>query len=242
MEHSNAYRIYPCGDQAITLELGNTIDKTINRQVISLFYFLQEKHFPVVKDIIPSYHTLTLVYDLLQLKKLLPAGTGFDYMRNLLEQALQDCELQPTASRKIRVPVCYDDAFGADLAAVADVHGLSVPEVIDLHTSRSYYVYLIGFLPGFAYMGSVDERIATPRRSSPRTTVAAGSVGIAGEQTGIYPFDSPGGWQLLGRTPLRMFDASREEPALLQPGDEVQFYPIAIAEYNTLQQHGHPHS
>jgi inhibitor of KinA len=182
------------------------------------------------------------VYDLLGVKKLVAAGSGFDYMQTLLLQALQDCELQPTASRKIRVPVCYDDAFGPDLAAVATAHGLPVPEVIDLHTSRPYYVYLIGFLPGFAYMGSVDERIATPRRSSPRTMVAAGSVGIAGEQTGIYPFDSPGGWQLLGRTPLRLFDASRSEPALLQPGDEVQFYPIDIAEYNTLQQHGHTHS
>jgi inhibitor of KinA len=242
MELSNTYRIYPCGDQAITLELGNTIDQAINRRVISLFHFLKEKQLPLVKDIIPSYHTLTVVYDLLQVKKLTTAGTVFDYMQTLLQRALQDCELQPTASRKIRVPVCYDDAFSPDLAAVADAHGLSVPEVIELHTSRSYYVYLIGFLPGFAYMGSVDERIATPRRSSPRTAVVAGSVGIAGEQTGIYPFDSPGGWQLLGRTPLRMFDASRAEPALLHPGDEVQFYPIDIAEYNTLQQHGHPHS
>ncbi|MBV9989633.1 MAG: 5-oxoprolinase subunit PxpB [Chitinophagaceae bacterium] len=238
MHPSTDYRFYPCGDHALTLELGNRIDRQINQQVIALFQFLQDRRLPWIKDLIPSYHTLTVVYDLLQLTGSENKTTAYDQALTLMQQAIAACELKTTASRKVQIPVCYDPVFGPDLSFIADAHGLSVAETIALHLSRSYRVYLLGFLPGFAYMGSVDEKIATPRRSSPRVSVAAGSVGIAGEQTGIYPFESPGGWQLLGRTPLRLFDAHRAQPALLQPGDEVQFYAIDITEFNNLQQHG----
>jgi inhibitor of KinA len=129
-----------------------------------------------------------------------------------------------------------------DIDLIAQSHGLTSSEVIALHTARIYRVYLIGFLPGFAYMGTADKRIATPRKTSPRISVPAGSVGIAGEQTGIYPFDSPGGWQLIGRTPLQLFDTNSTTPCLLQPGDEVQFYPIDISEFNQLSNNGHPRS
>ncbi|MDB5197332.1 MAG: hypothetical protein JWP88_1703, partial [Flaviaesturariibacter sp.] len=133
--------------------------------------------------------------------------------------------------RQLRIPVCYDQAFAPDLKTVAAQAGLSVEEVIHIHTHTSFRVYMIGFLPGFAYMGEVPDAIAVARRSEPRTKVSAGSVGIAGKQTGIYPFDSPGGWQLIGKTPASLFRKKEASPTLFQPGDEVLFYPITINEF-----------
>jgi len=233
-------RIYPTGDHAITIEIGDRIDAGINQQVITLFRQLKALNHPGVRDIIPAYQTLTVVYDPLSIKKHLSHPTVYEHMEQwLLEHAT--IHASATANnRHIRIPVCYDPLFGLDTAFIAQSHGLSVDEVIRLHTNRTYRVYMIGFLPGFAYMGTTDERIATPRKTSPRTTVPAGSVGIAGEQTGIYPLDSPGGWQLIGRTPLVMFDINNTTPCFLQPGDEVQFYSIDIDTFHQLTNHGHP--
>lgn len=139
----------------------------------------------------------------------------------------------PKHADPVRIPVCYDSSLGPDLVSLANTHGLSAEEVIQIHTSRLYSVYMLGFLPGFAYMGTVDPRIQTPRRAAPRTQVPAGSVGIAGMQTGIYPLASPGGWQLIGRTPLPVFQPDASSPSLLQPGDHVQFYPITLQAFET---------
>lgn len=236
MSTASAYRIYPCGDHAISITWGDTITVTANRQVMALYHYLSEKKIPGVLDLIPAYTSLTLVYDLAMLIRTNPDQSVYAMMEAQLQQAV----LSVTAgavpiSRKIHIPVCYDHSLAPDLSALAAHHQLSVEEVIQIHTAPTYRVYMIGFLPGFAYMGSVDERIRTVRKSSPRTKVPAGSVGIAGEQTGIYPLDSPGGWQLIGQTPLQLFDATRTDPCLLQPGDEVQFRSISLTEFHKLK-------
>eukprot|EP01136_Pigoraptor_vietnamica_P038048 Opistho-1_new@106825 len=158
-------------------------------------------------------------------------------MESQLQEATRSVALDTaTIANRITIPVCYDLSLAPDLVELATLHQLSVEEVIQLHTAQTYRVYMIGFLPGFAYMGSVDERIRTARKANPRTKVPAGSVGIAGEQTGIYPLDSPGGWQLIGQTPLPLFDATRTDPCLLQPGDEVQFCSISLTAFHKLKQ------
>ena len=169
------------------------------------------------------------------LKKQSPASSVYDRMCNQLEAAAKDCTVISTIARAIQIPVCYDVSMAPDLALIADLHHLSIEQVIQLHTEKLYRVYLVGFLPGFAYMGNVDEKIATPRKSKPRTLVPAGSVGIAGEQTGIYPFDSPGGWQLIGQTPIEMFSVEKPQPCYLRTGDEVQFYPVTLNEFAKLK-------
>jgi len=141
-----------------------------------------------------------------------------------------------TKNKVIEIPVCYDKDFGIDLERVAQHTQISIHEIIQIHTSKTYHVYMLGFLPGFAYMGIVDERISTPRLITPRTNVAAGSVGITGSQTGIYPLDSPGGWNILGRTPIQLFNAGKEQPCLLQPGNTVKFISITKAAFDQLKQ------
>lgn len=226
------YHIYPCGDHAVTIELGDGINADVNQNVISLFQHLTGHKIEGVKDLIPAYNTLTVVYDTSFLKKKNPAISVYETISEHLQKAAAVVnEKISSATRLVKIPVCYDPSLVPDLISLAETHQLTVEEVIRLHTSKTYRVYMIGFLPGFAYMGSVDERIVTPRKTQPRTMVPAGSVGIAGEQTGIYPFDSPGGWQLIGQTFIQMFDAKKEAPCYLQPGDEAQFYPVSIAEF-----------
>ncbi|MDB5211229.1 MAG: hypothetical protein JWQ30_2056 [Sediminibacterium sp.] len=229
---STPYHIYPCGDHAVTIELGDGINAAVNQNVISLFQYLTEHKIEGMKDMIPAYNTLTIVYDTSLLKKKNPGIPVYETISAHLQKAAGLAnEKNAARARLIKIPVCYDPSLAPDLVSLAETHQLSVDEVVKLHTARTYRVYMIGFLPGFAYMGSVDEKIITPRKTQPRTMVPAGSVGIAGEQTGIYPFDSPGGWQLIGQTFTQMFDEKKETPCYLQPGDEVQFYPVSIAEF-----------
>jgi len=233
---SLAYQIYPCGDHAITITWGNAITEAANQQVMALYRYLCEQKIAGVLDLIPAYNSLTVVYDLAMLIKTNPDRSVYAMMESQLQQAVRLVEYDTaTVSNKITIPVCYDLSLAPDLPALAALHQLTIEEVIQLHTAPIYRVYMIGFLPGFAYMGSVDERIRTARKSSPRTKVPAGSVGIAGEQTGIYPLDSPGGWQLIGQTPLQLFDATRTDPCLLQTGNEVQFRSISLTEFHKLK-------
>lgn len=230
------YHIYPCGDHAVTIELGNEVAVDVNQKVLAVFDYLKENQPEGIKDIIPAYNTLTLVYDAVFLKKKYPAVSVYDTVCAQLQAAAAAVINQKiTASRLVKIPVCYDLSLAPDLFTLAESHQLSIEQVIQLHTSKTYRVFMIGFLPGFAYMGSVDEKLITPRRAQPRTVVPAGSVGIAGEQTGIYPFDSPGGWQLVGQTPVQLFDIKKEIPCYLQPGDEVRFYAISLDEF--IKQH-----
>jgi inhibitor of KinA len=236
MTTRHMYHIYPCGDHAVTIELGDAIDITINQKIIFLFRYLKELNIYGVRDVIPAYHTLTLVYDLALLKKQNPKASVYDEMKAHLQKAFDLMKETPAVTTKlVEIPVCYDPSLAPDIVSLAAEHKLSVEEVVKLHTEKTYRVYMTGFLPGFAYMGTVDAKINTPRKQQPRTMVPAGSVGIAGEQTGIYPFDSPGGWQLIGQTPVVMFDARREEPCFLRAGDEVRFHPVTLNEFNKLK-------
>lgn len=243
MPISHNYHMYPCGDHALTIEWGDAIDVSVNKMVIALFDLLKAQGIKGVKDVIPAYHSVTVIYDTALLKKQVKTATVYEWISRqvgkLIDNSIADTEKK---SRLVRIPVCYDLSLAPDLVSLAGIHKMNIDEVVKLHTGKTYRVYMIGFLPGFTYMGSVDEKINTPRKINPRTLVPAGSVGIAGEQTGIYPVDSPGGWQLIGQTPVKMFDAANDEPCYVQPGDEVQFYPITLTEFQKQKQDGTSHS
>jgi len=213
-------RIHLSGDTMMLVELEHAIDPMTNRRVIALAERLQARLGNRVRDIVPAYCSVGIHFD--------PLTTDLAALQGVIErEAAQDV----VASRKndrsiVEIAVRYGGTDGPDLQSVAEWAQCSPEEVIERHSSRTYRVYMLGFVPGFSYMGRVDERIAAPRRRVPRDRVPAGSVGIAGEQTGVYPIATPGGWQLIGRTDAVMFDASRSRPSLLQPGDEVRFVPL----------------
>lgn len=232
MNSAIQYRIFPLGDAAITVDFGNVIDETINRKVQALFYQLLDDPLTGMIEAVPAYSSVTIYYDVYTTRKILPGGkTVYDFMVEQMNERLKRSFSETdTASRLVNIPVCYEKEFAPDIEELAKEKNISVDEVIRIHTSKQYQVYMLGFLPGFAYMGKVDERIIIPRKPQP-VTVAAGSVGIAGKQTGIYPLASPGGWQIIGRTPLMLFDAMKGEPTLLKTGDTVQFISITKNEF-----------
>ena len=223
------YPILPCGDCAVTVQVGYEISEETNRKVVSLMRALAEAAIPGLRELVPSYSAVCVHYD--------PEQISYE---QLLER-LNDLEIKElsseSASQKIvEIPVCYGGEYGPDLAFVAEHNGLSPEEVIAIHSGGTYLVYMLGFLPGFAYMGGMDERIATPRLTSPRARIPAGSVGIAGGQTGIYPLASPGGWQLIGRTPVKMFAMEGETGKFaLSAGDRVKFVPITEEQYREME-------
>ena len=217
-------KILPCGDQAVSIEFGDSIDPKINQKVLHLFDRLRARPVSGIKDLIPSYRSLLIQYDPLILSK--------EKLETFLRQQLPGLgQVISPMGRIITIPVCYGGSFGPDLPEVAEYHEMTPSEVIALHSAVTYRVYMIGFSPGFPFLGGLDPRLHTPRKKSPREKVPAGSVGIANQQTGIYSLDSPGGWRVIGRTPLRLFDLSREEPLLLEAGDRVLFQPITEKEY-----------
>lgn len=243
---SELVSIYPISENALTVCLGDKMDVAINDRVFRLFQYLHRHPNPFWKDLIPAYCTLTVVYDVHVIRKYHPSA--FEWVTHEMERALKACkEREILPARKLRIPVCYDSEFGFDIKSLAKTHKLSVDQVIELHTQQTYRVYMLGFLPGFAYMGIVDDKIATPRLATPRKHVPAGSVGIAGNQTGIYPLNSPGGWNVIGRTPHQLFNPQAcvdtsvgkgtgfyELLVFFQPGDEVKFYPISKEAYDSF--------
>ena len=234
------WQTYLLGDHAIVFSLSSIMDEKIVAQIQSLNYFIQSKKIKGLIDFIPSYHTLTIVYDIIPLYQTLTAAFanssieqfGAQLLKEFLIISVQELT-DPIEKKLITIPVCYDENFGIDLASIAAQKKMSTQEVIELHTQRVYSVYCLGFMPGFAYMGKVDEKIQTPRHEKPRAKVLAGSVGIAGAQTGLYPKDSPGGWQIIGRTPISLFDPIHL--ATLHVGDRVQFYAISMTEFLEIQ-------
>lgn len=235
-EINPAYRIYPLGDRALSVDWGNRIDPGLNARVTALFERLHLTAWPGITNLVPAYSSLGVVFDAAALARQYPGHRPFDLVRQYVEAQMNalDTLPAPPPGRLVEIPVCYEPGYAPDLDALASRAGLTPDDVIHLHCTVEYRVYLLGFLPGFAYMGSVDPRIATPRQLTPRARVPAGSVGIAGQQTGIYPQASPGGWNLIGRTPLRLFDARAVDPSLLRPGDRVRFYPISPALFQQL--------
>lgn len=221
----------PLGDHALTITVGNSIDEATHRRVRAISAALDSHPITGVVDQVPAFASLVVHYDPERI-----AGDATEPPYQRLVSSLSDLlahvgdeTLPPPRTQE--VPVCYGGELGPDLEDVARQHDMSTSDVIEIHTTGDYLVYMVGFMPGFAYLGGLDERLVTPRRSSPRTAVPAGTVGIGGLQTGVYPLASPGGWNLIGRTPLRIFDVTREEPALLATGDRVKFRAITLAEF-----------
>jgi KipI family sensor histidine kinase inhibitor len=216
-------RVAAAGDSALVAEFAARIDPDINERVRVLAAALRRQWGAILRDVVVGYCTVTVYFDPLQVDA------------SWLESEIYAIEARtresvPDGGASIEVPVCYDDDLGPDLPDVAGFGGCSREEVVALHTARTYRVYMVGFIPGFAYMGEVDPRIAAPRRSTPRTAVPAGAVAIAGGQTGIYPAVTPGGWNIIGRTSLKPYDPERIEPFLFRPGDEVRFVRVSRAE------------
>ena len=220
----NTFRIVPAGESALIVEFEEQIDPAINARAIACAQNVEAARIPGVLDVVPTYRSVAVYFD--------PLRTDGDALLARLEDAAAQPQPESTAAREpVRIPVCYGGDLGPDLAGVAAFAGLPESDVVSAHCAPTYRVFMLGFVPGFAYLGIVDSRIAMPRHATPRVRVPAGSVGIAGVQTGVYSAETPGGWQLIGRTPLKPFDPSRDQPFLMQAGDAVQFYPIDRAEY-----------
>ena len=196
-----------------------------------------ENPFKGLKDVIVAYSSFTIVYDPFIIRKHhAVTSTVFEWIEKKLHLAHEQSVISPDNSRSItRIPVCYDEEFGIDLNEVSSSTSLSIEEIIGMHLSRNYRVFMLGFLPGFAYMGRIEERLILPRKETP-IAVNAGSVGIVSNQTGIYPLNSPGGWHIIGRTPVKMFDAKESVPVKLTPGDEVHFYRVTRKEFDILME------
>jgi inhibitor of KinA len=221
-------RYLPVGDNALLVEFGSTVDLDINRRVHVLDHVIFKAKLKGVKECVPTYRSLLIYYD--------PSETSYEpliFQIKDLEAKLDESSVF-AHERVLEVPVVYGREYGPDLGYVARYHGLQEGEVVQLHSGRDYTVYMVGFVAGFPYLGEVVEEIATPRLKTPRLRVPAGSVGIAEKQTGIYPCESPGGWQIIGRTPLKLFDIERRPPALILPNDTVRFRPIEKEEFENL--------
>ena len=230
------YKIYSLGDAGITLDLGNEIDQKLNQKVLAMHKWLKKESFPGICELVVGYSSITILYDafLVNQKNKIQSSV-FEFVKAKLEKAYTEApDLVETDQTVVNVPVCYEAEFGKDLELVSNATGTSLEEVVRIHTSREYYVFMIGFIPGFAYMGELDERIQLPRKDAPEA-VTAGSVAIAGGQTGIYPLDSPGGWHVIGRTPLKLFDKEAEKPVLFSPGQRIQFQPVTRKEFEQWQ-------
>ena len=213
----------PAGDKTLVVELGDAIDPEINRRVHSLTRAVERAAVPGVFDLVPTYRSLLVYYD--------PLTVSPSELQSKIVEAEQMLnEHTVGVARVVHLPTLYGGEYGPDLEFVAQHAGLSPEGVVDIHSSTDYLVYMMGFTPGFPYLGGMSEKLTTPRLDTPRTEIPAGSVGIAENQTGVYPVASPGGWQLIGRTPLSLFDPLSDQPSLLDAGDYVRFTPIATEE------------
>jgi len=224
----------PLGDHAIMVKLGERPEEAFP-SIVTLLAYLDDHPLPGQVEIVPGYTTVVIYYDPAEIEALLHSPGSYhtksicpyDYVSEQLHNLIQTLDARDAPpAREVEIPVCYGGEYGPDLDDVARRNGLKSEEVIAIHCSAAYVVHMIGFAPGFPYLGGMDPRIATPRKAVPRTSVAAGSVGIAGEQTGVYPIETPGGWNVIGRTPLKLFRPERDPPSLLRPGDIVRFKPI----------------
>ena len=220
-------RILPAGDQAILVEFGTEINSSLNRRVHAVSRNLNVSKMPGIGEIVSSYCSFLIYYD--------PFVLSFSQVSFWLQEALgREVAIEEPSQHVKEIPVLYGGPWGPDLPFVAKHNSLPIAEVVKIHTRETYLIYVVGFSPGFAAMGTVPEKIQAPRLSSPRTKVPAGSVGIGGQQTGIYAVESPGGWQLIGRTPLKLFDLGRHPPSFFQAGDYARFYPIGENEFHEI--------
>ncbi len=218
-----------CGDSALNMEFGNEISQEINIKIRAVTTLIESKKIQGINEVVPTYRSLMIHYN--------PLLIGYEELVSILKE--MEVNIGKTAlpsPEVIEIPVLYGGQWGPDIENVAKHNNLSIEEVIKIHTSSEYLIYMLGFTPGFPYLGGMDKRIATPRLQSPRTKIPAGSVGIAGEQTGIYPVQSPGGWQLIGTTPVELFNPLRDNPILLKSGNYIVFRSIDEAEYMRIRE------
>jgi inhibitor of KinA len=217
-------RFQAASDQALLVYLGEEIGAAAHERVVRLLRLLQREPIEWIRNIQPAYSSLLIAFDA-------TAVNHTEVQAKIAEYETRAEKIPAATARLVEVPVCYGGEFGPDLDEVAAQRGLQAEKVVELHIARTYHAYFLGFAPGFAYLGDLAEEIALPRLETPRKEVAAGSVGIAGRQTGVYPFATPGGWRLIGRTPLEMFRKDREPMELIGIGDHVRFRPITRAEF-----------
>lgn len=221
-------KIMCAGDSAVVIEFGDSIDMKINARVQQLRRYIENSHLCGIVELVPTYRSLAIYFDPLTVGDI---GLFFEKLKSMAQSTKGEIS---KGGLVIVIPVCYGGEFGPDMENVASHTGLSEEEIIKRHTAVDYYCYMLGFTPGFSYLGGMDESLATPRLKEPRKVIPAGSVGIAGKQTGIYPIDSPGGWQLIGRTPLRLFDPQGEQPFLIDAGMWVRFKSIDREKYDEI--------
>ncbi len=228
------FKLQPLGDNSVIIELGEDISRDIQQKVNKVSSFFDEQSFDWVIEYVLGFTTVAVFYDPCKIKTdMLP----YEQVCAELSSYLEKLDVaQGAEPRVVEIPVCYGGEFGPDLEEVAERNELTPEEVIDIHSNGEYIVYMIGFAPGFPYIGGMDERIAAPRRKNPRLKIPAGSVGIAGKQTGVYPIETPGGWQLIGKTPRKLFLPEGETPCLLQAGDQIKFVPISEEEFQKWEE------
>jgi inhibitor of KinA len=218
------FDVLPAGDSALHVQLPERIDPQVNAYCVALARIIQDRVGVSIRDVLIGYCSVTVYFD--------PLALDARWLEHQIRSFAESIDgVDEGEGGLVEVPVCYGGEYGPDIGDVARFGGISEAEVVALHTARAYRVYLVGFVPGFAYLAEVDPRIGAPRRPSPRMQVPAGSVAIAGGQTGIYPSATPGGWNIIGRTGVLPFDPSRDEPFLLKPGDSVRFTPIGADEF-----------
>ncbi len=238
LKANHSLRYYALGEQAITVVFADHIDPDISHKIRQAEIVLSKHPFSGMLTTVAAYTTLSIYYDPFILKSRQTIDVNdiqewiFDYFISLMDRVNENAQ---AAANILSIPVCYGGEYGPDLDIVSAHTGLNSEEVIAQHTSQTYLVYMMGFMPGFPYLGGLRPSLATPRKATPRNLVTQGSVGIAGEQTGVYPLDSPGGWQLIGRTPLRLFDPKSEKPILLQSGQQVRFERLEHSLFDTYQ-------
>lgn len=232
--------IYSLSETSMVVQFADTINPDIHLRILTFIDLLTRDPFPGFIECVPSYTGVAIFYKPRDVLANAPTTllSPSDLVRQQLEEyTAESAEHSAAVSQEtIEIPVCYDLSLGPDLQEVAEHNSLTIDEVIQIHSEGIYQVYMLGFSPGFPFLGGMDEAIATPRKKQPRLTIPAGSVGIAGKQTGIYPMQTPGGWQLVGQTPFKLFDLNRNEPSLLKPGHLIRFTPISLEEFNELKE------